>query len=244
MAFSRSLGELAVHPLHKYSHPDFPELMIQSNIIENGAPIGYADTGQKWRMDGTHLKTPHRATLLYAVEIPMLDDTALGDTCLANTAAAYDALAPALQTQLHGMYAAHPYRAGQKRRSIPFYMDAGLSQAFRRGVEHPVVRAHPVTGRKCLYVSQAGTAFIRGMHDHESDALLSQLYQHLARDEFIYRHHWRPGDVVIWDNGLIQHRSENDHALPLRRLLYQTQLKGITHALRRPALRHTRTHPT
>lgn len=228
VAFARALGELAVNPLHKFASPECPEITLHSNLIENGMPIGYTDSGQKWRADGAHLKTPWRATLLYAAEIPMADGTALGDTFFANTAAAYAALAPALQTQLRGMHAANPYRPGQKRRTIPFYMDAGLSQAFRRGVEHPVVRAHPVTGRRSLYVSQACTSFIRGMHDQDSDALLEEICQHMARDEFLYRHAWQPGDVVIWDNAFIQHRTVCDYALPQRRLIYQTQLKGVT----------------
>jgi len=229
IAFCRALGELAVQPLHKFAHAEFPELLLHSNIVDNGAPIGYTDSGQRWRMDGAHLKMPPRATVHYAVQIPVENGTPRGDTCFANTAAAYEALAPALQTQLRGMHAANPYRPGQKRRAIPFYMDAGLSQAFRRGVEHPVVRTHPGTRRKSLYVSQACTSFIRGMHDHDSDALLAQLYAHIARDAFIYRHQWRRGDVLIWDNHFIQHRTECDYALPLRRLLYQAQIKGGLH---------------
>lgn len=244
IAFCRALGELAVHPMHKFSHAEFPELMLHSNIADNGVPIGYTDTGQRWRMDGAHLKTPHRATVQYAVEIPVQSSTPLGATCFANTAAAFEALAPGLQTQLRGMHAAHPYRPGQKRRTIPFYMDAGLSQTFRRGVEHPVVRMHPVTGRLCLYVSQGSTSFIRGMHDHDSDALLAQIYQHLSSDPFVYRHAWQPGDVLIWDNNFIQHRTDCDYALPLRRLLYQVQIKGVAHAPARLPMRnlhHART---
>lgn len=244
LAFCRQLGEPAVHPLHQYAHHAFPEIMLHTNIVENGKPLGYADTGQKWRMDGAHLKTPHRATLLYAVEIPECDGVPLGDTCFANTAAAWEALPANERSALQNMIASHPYRPGQKRRTIPFFMDSGLSQAFRRGTEHPVARAHPVTGRQCLYVSEATTSFIRGMHDHDSDALLATLRQHIVRDKFIYRHTWQSGDLVLWDNCLIQHRTDCNYALPMRRLLYQAQIKGDAHARRkRPARSSTTFRP-
>ncbi len=225
LAFSRSLGELSNHALDKFSMRDFPELMIHSNIVENGEPIGQADTGERWRIDGAHLKTPYRATLIYAVEIPAKDGIPLGDTWFASTAAAYDALDPAPRQQLQGMRAIHMHGAGRKKRSTPYFPDSGLTQGFRRGVEHPVLRTHPQTGRKCLYVNPLTTSHIRGMNNHDSSALLDQLYAHMARPEFAYRHQWQAGDLVMWDNGMTQNRTANDYELPLRRLVYRVQVK-------------------
>ena len=228
MAFSRSLGPLEVHTLKNFSPPGFPELMIYSNIIDNGEPIGRVDAGRHWHMDGAHLGTPYRATVLYALEIPVKDGVALGDTSFASTSAAYDALEPALRSQLHGMRAVNTSGAGRKKRSTPFYLDSGLTQGFQRGVNHPVVRSHPITGRKCLYVNPECTSYIRGMNDRDSDALLAQLYQHMVRSEFIYRHSWQVGDLVMWDNCSTQYRAVGDYDLPLRRLLYRTVVKGNT----------------
>jgi taurine dioxygenase len=224
--FGRSLGELAENPLRQFAPPGAPELLICSNIIENGAALGYDDAGRRWRMEGAQLKTPTRATLAYAAEIPLKDSVPLGDTCFANTRMAYDALEPTLRQQLHGARAVALNDVNRRRRAMPYYADAGLSQLFQRGVEHPVVRTHPHTRQKCLYISEGGTARISGMNARDSDALLGELYRHMARPEFIYRHPWQAGDVVLWDNCSVQHRTIADYALPLRRLLYRAQLKG------------------
>jgi taurine dioxygenase len=227
-AFSRSLGELSEHALDKFAMPGFSELMVHSNIIENGEPIGRADTGERWRIDGAHLKTPYRATAIYAVEIPAKDGVTLGDTWFASTSAAYDALEPALRQQLQGMRAIHMHGAGRKKRSAPYFPDSGLTQTFRRGVEHPMVRTHPQTGRKCLYVNPLTTSHICGMNEHDSSALLDQLYHHMARPEFVYRHQWQAGDLVVWDNCMTQNRTANDYELPLRRLIYRVQVKSAS----------------
>ena len=226
VTFSRSLGELNEHPLEKFAARGFPALMIHSNIIENGEPLGLAETGQRWRIDGAHLKTPYRASLRYAVEIPAQDGVALGDTWFASTAAAYDALEPALRQQLQGMHAIHMHGAGRKKRSTPYFPDSALTQGFRRGVEHPVIRTHPHNRRKCLYVNPLTTSHIRGMNEQDSSALLDQLYEHMAHPEITYRHQWQVGDLVMWDNCMTQYRTANDYELPLRRMLYCAQIKG------------------
>ena len=227
-AFSRSLGPLASHPHRHCAPPALPDVLIQSNIVENGQAIGYPDNARQWQASGTYLKTPYRATLQYAVEIPLRDGVALGDTFFASTSAAYEALDAGLRQQLNGMRAAHVPAAARRRRATPYFPDSGLTQIFRRGVEHPVVRLHPHTRRKCLFVNAVSTSHICGMNQGDSAALLDQLYEHIARAAFVYRHQWRVGDVVLWDNCAVQFRTESDYALPLRRLLYRTVLKGGT----------------
>ncbi len=223
---SRSLGPLYLPPQQHSIYPEHPALTLLTNIVENSQPIGNADSGRKWQSDGTYLKTPVRATLFYAVEVPTQNGTPLGDTLFASTSAAYDALEPTGQAQLRGMRAAHHASASNKGSSTPFYMDAGLTQIFKGGVEHPLLRAHPATGRQCLYVNQRYTTRISGMNDRDSSVLLAQLYQHIERPEFGYRHQWQAGDLVICDNCSTQHRTERDYDLPLRRLLYRTLLKS------------------
>ena len=226
MAISRSLGPPYLQPQQHSARPEHPGLTLLTNIVENGQPIGNADSGRQWQSDGAHLKTPVRATIFYAVEIPEKDGTPLGDTLFANTSAAFEALEPNLQTQLRGMRAAHNAGTGRKGSSTPFYMDAGLTQIFKRGMEHPLVRAHPATGGKCLYVNQRYTSRISGMNDRDSAELLAELYRHMERPEFIYRHPWQAGDLVLCDNCSTQHRTQRDYELPARRLLYRTMLKG------------------
>lgn len=226
VTFGRGLGELAEYPLHNYSPPGLPALLICSNIIENGLAIGYDDAGRRWRMEGAQIKHPTRATLQYAAEVPHKDGVPMGDTLFASTSRAYAALEPALSQQLQGMRAVVLNDVNRRRRSMPHYADAGLSQIFQKGVEHPVVRTHPQTRQKCLYVSEGGTARICGMNPRDSDALLGELYQHMARPEFVYRHAWQAGDVLLWDNSSIQHRTLGDFQLPLRRVHYRAQLKN------------------
>src|SRR3954467_304115 len=104
MAFSRGIGPLAVHSLKQYSKPGHPELMVNSNIVENGQPIGLADGGQHWHTDGAYLEQPYRTTILYAVEVPVNDEgVALGDTAFASTSAAYDALPPETKERIAGL---------------------------------------------------------------------------------------------------------------------------------------------
>lgn len=227
MAFSRSLGPLDVHPLRKFSRPGFPELMINSNIIENGQPIGLADAGQHWHTDGAYLEKPYRITLLYGVEIPVQDGVPLGDTIFTSTSAAYDALEPALRERLSTLKGINVHGVGRKKYSAtPLDLGAELSKKIQSGIEHPVVRTHPYTGRKCIYVNPGCTSQLAGMSESESDALLQQLYEHTTRDEFIYRHRWQVGDIVMWDNCSTQHRAVGDYALPLRRLIYRTIVQG------------------
>ena len=203
------------------------ELTPLSNIVEQGIAPGRADNEVQWQAGGAHLKTPYRATLQYAVEIPLKDGAPLGDTLFASMSAAHDALDPALQAQLHGMRAVHKSSAGRRKRATTFYLDSALTQGYQGGVEHPVVRAHPDTGCKCLYVNAACTAFIRGLADRYSSELLAQLIAHLARAEFIYRHAWQIGDVLLWDNASTQHRTMKDYDAPLRRLLYRVVVKDL-----------------
>ena len=228
IAFARALGPLAPHPHPRLSQLEFPELILNSNMTDDSKPGGIPESGRFWQSDGAHLKTPYRLSIQYAVEIPEREGVPLGATLFAHTGAAYDALSPELRQQLHGMRAQHASGAARKWRATPFYLDAGMTRIFRGGIEHPVVRPHPVTRRKYLFVAPASIASIRGMHDRDSRELLARLHQHLENPIFHYHHRWQAGDLMLWDNSSVQYRVENDYAPPLRRVLYRAMVKGAS----------------
>ncbi|MCC6533935.1 MAG: TauD/TfdA family dioxygenase [Burkholderiales bacterium] len=228
--FSRRFGPLEVHFLKQYLHPEHPELVNISNIIENGKPIGVVDAGQFWHSDLSYRDKPSRGSLLYAIEIPHLEGQALGDTLFTSTAAAYDALPDAMKRRLEGLKAIHRYgyRYEKHRQRGLNRAELTAEQKAAPDAIQPVIRTHPVTGRKCIYVNEGFTVGIVGMPDDESRPLLEQLFAHCVRPEFIYRHKWRVGDLLMWDNCATLHNAVGDYKPPHRRLLRKTTLEGAT----------------
>ncbi len=228
--FSRRLGELEVHVLREFSKPQHPEVYVLSNIVENGKPIGIKDAGSYWHTDLSYTKSPSRGSILYAIEVPhAADGTPLGDTEFASTAAAYDSLSEEMKTKLQSLKAVHRFwdRYINSRKAAG--SEVVISDERRAGlpdVIQPVIRTHSVTGRKSIYVNEGFTVSIVGMSDSESRALLEELYAHCTQAKFRYRHKWRVGDVVMWDNCTTVHRLNVDFALPQRRLMQRTTLVG------------------
>lgn len=230
IAFSRRFGNLEVHVSGaRYLHPRHPEIRINSNIIENGKPIGATDAGQYWHTDLSYMGAPSKCSLLYAVEVPMQDGKPLGDTQFSSVAAAYDALSPSMKKRLEGLRAVHSYShryykltdAGKQRPPL-----TEEQKARTPDVEHPVVLTHPRTGRKCLFVNEGFTTHIVGMPEAESRALLGELFSHVRQPEFVYAHKWSVGDLLMWDNLSTQHFAVADYALPLRRKMQRTTVTG------------------
>ena len=228
--FSRRLGELEIHVLKEFVKPLHPELYVLSNIVENGKAVGIKDAGNYWHTDLSYTQAPSRGSIMYALEVPRAADAApLGDTQFASTAAAYDALPQAMKDQLAGLKAVRRFWDRYLRERKAAGSDVSISDERRAqtpDVIHPIVRMHPVTGRKCIYVNEGFTIGIVGMPEPESQALLRDLYSHCTRPEFTYRHQWRVGDLVMWDNCATLHRATVDYALPQRRLMQRTTLKG------------------
>ncbi|MGQ0525547.1 MAG: TauD/TfdA dioxygenase family protein [Betaproteobacteria bacterium] len=228
--FSRRFGELEIHVLREYVRPEHPEIYVLSNIIENGKPVGIKDAGNYWHTDLSYTRTPSRGSIMYAIEVPHDDQgTPLGDTQFASTAAAYDALAPDMKEKLRGLKAVHRFWDRYIRERKAAGSDVVVSEERRAGtpdVIHPVIRTHPRTGQKCIYVNEGFTVGIVGMPQDESRALLHELFAHCTKPEFTYRHQWRAGDVVMWDNCTTLHRATVDYALPQRRLMQRTTLTG------------------
>jgi len=198
-----------------------PEIYIISNITKDGKPIGTRRAGENWHTDMSYAKEPAAATMLYAVEVPELYGLSLGDTAFANAAAAWDALPDEMHAEILGLRGVFDFR-GRKRSSPVSKEDA----AKYPPVEHPIVRRHPRTGRKSLYVARDDCTGIVGRGERESLALIEALADHIVKPEFVYQHKWRVGDVVVWDNCTVQHRAVLDYELPHRRLMWRTTVKG------------------
>ena len=228
-AFSRRFGDLLVHVLKQYNDPQVPEVLVLSNIVENGKPIGVQDGGQYWHTDLSYTAEPSRCSLLYSVEIPFENGVALGDTLFVNTAAAYDALSDEMKTRLAPLQAKHSYNARyelmQKTRGTRSELDEDQKKSVPV-VTHPVVRTHPYTGRSCLYVNEGFTLGIVDMPEAESKALLAELYDHVTDPRFMYRHRWQTGDLLMWDNCSTQHNAVANYAPHQRRHMRRTTVRG------------------
>lgn len=229
VAFSRRFGELELHVRKDCCRPGYHELFVVSNIVIDGKPIGSQDAGLFWHSDLCYLKVPSRGSLFYALEVPHdASGNALGDTQFASATAAYNALSDATKQKIAGLKAVQSYKKGyyRDRNSGPRKALTPQQEAKTPDVEHPIVRTHPVTGKKCLFVNEGYTARIAGMPGAEGDALLSELIEHSTKPQFVYRHNWRVGDFLLWDNCLVQHQAIHDYRLPLRRHMERTTLTG------------------
>ena len=224
VAFSRRFGELEIHVLRQFQLPRHPEILIVSNIKENGEPIGLGDAGVYWHSDISYKPKPSLGSLLHAQELPAEG----GDTLFADQHLAWEALSPELQQRILPLKAEHSYLAKYEELRAKNPWRPKLSQAQIDQVApavHPVVRTHPETGRKALFVSEHFTTRIVDLPKEEGDALLAELFAHSVRPEFIYRHQWRPHDLVFWDNRSLMHLAAGtpDH---LRRRLNRTTVVG------------------
>jgi taurine dioxygenase len=229
-AFATRFGKPLVHAHNKFALPDAPGVSVLSNIVdEQGRNVGVPDAGLVWHTDGSYLVVPDMYAFLYGIEIPMRDGEPLGTTCYASATAAYDALPEALRKRLDGMRAVHSFAYHSARRAARGGTRIEITDELRRkhpDVSQPVVRVHPRTGRKALYVTEGHTTHILGMERSESDALLQQLFAHLHDPRFVYGHRWQVGDLLVWDNAATQHRATCDYALPQRRLMHRTATAG------------------
>lgn len=222
IVFSRRFGELEVHTAKHYVLPEHPEILVLSNRGEKGtAPI--KDGGAYWHSDVTYKERPPMGSLLYALEVP----PAGGDTLYADMYRAYETLPEATKKRIAGLKAIHRYadryRLQQAVSGRPS-LDATLNTM--PDAVHPVVRTHPETGRKALFVNEGFTVGIVGLPDAEGKALLDALNAHATRPEFVYAHQWRAGDLVIWDNRCTMHRATDYDDARFPRAMHRTTVAG------------------
>jgi taurine dioxygenase len=226
VAFSRRFGDLDYQVLDQYSHPEFREILVLTNKVADGKPVGLADAGRRWHTDMSYNEIPPLGSLLYGLEIPPEG----GETKFASLYAAYDALPDATKQRIAGLRGIHDYvrhykraddLSGGKRARLTDAQKASLTQ-----VAHPIVRTHPETGRKALYVDEGHTIGIEGMSDAEAKPLLRELYEHATKPQFVYTHTWRPFDIVFWDNRCLLHQAQPYDAEKHIRYMHRTTVKG------------------
>ena len=226
LEFAALFGELDLAPINAnggYWKPKYPELAVISNVVQNGKPVGSLGSYEsKWHTDMSYNESPPKASILYAIELPLEG----GDTGFASTAAAYDALSEEMKERIAGLTCKHDSShnsVGQVRK--------GFQKTYQKredtpGAVHPLVAEHPETGRKVIYLGRRARAYICELEKFESDALLDDLFAHITRPQFTWTQKWRLGDVVIWDNRCTLHRRDaldpNE-----RRLLHRAQIKDV-----------------
>lgn len=240
LAFSRRFGPLDRYVLDRYNHKQWPEIFVISNIVgDDGEPIGMSDAGRYWHTDMWLTHNPPRGSILYALEIPQENGEPLGDTYFASTGAAYDALPDSLKARLDTTKAAFSKRQyAEFRARTNKEINRASGQASQQALKdlgdediiHNIVRVHPRTGRKCLYLCEGVISHLIGWDKAESDAMIAFLEQHVTSRQFVYRHRWRAGDLVMWDNCACLHKATGDFELPLRRHMHRTTLSSARSA--------------
>lgn len=222
--FSRRFGPLQIHVLHQFQLRGHPEVLVVSNVVENGKPLGLGDAGHYWHSDLSYKETPSLGSMLHAQELPAEG----GDTLFANQHLAWERLPAYLKRAVAGVRAEHSYlaRYEELRQRSPWRPRLSQAQIDEvKPVVHPVVRTHPETGRKALFVSEHFTTRIVGLPEEESQELLTRLFEYTTKPELVYCHRWQPHDMVFWDNRSVTHLATGcpEH---LRRRLNRTTIEG------------------
>ena len=225
-AFSERFGELDPAPVGKLLPGEKPEdisrITVISNIVQNGKPIGGLGSGEaQWHTDISYVTEPAKASALYALEVPSSGE---GDTHFCNMYAALDRMPESLASKLTGKRikhdAAHNSVGGLRRGH-----EHSTDPRDAPGAMHPILRTHPETNRKALFLGRRLDAWIEGMSTAESDALLDEIWSYAGREEDTWVQQWQVGDLVIWDNRATMHRRMSFNA-DERRLMHRTQMHG------------------
>jgi taurine dioxygenase len=227
-AFSRQLGPLESQDRKTYCHPDDPDILILSNEIRpDGTAVGIVDAGDFWHSDSSHLAEPCRATILYAVRNPKTG----GDTEFCNMYQVYEALPDDLRRRVEGRDGIHHISKSKNPRvtisaartdAAAYYKEREKATADMR---QPMVRTHPETGKKALFLGRRINAYVIGLPVAESEVLLDCLWAHTVQAKFTWRQEWQVGDLIWWDNRCAMHRRDAFDPRS-RRLMHRTQLKG------------------
>jgi len=228
IAFSERFGELEVHLSVDHLYPENPKIILISNKMEDGRYIGAVSAGDYWHSDLSCQARPNKASFLYALELP--NDG--GDTGFCNQYKALETLPDELRRKIEGRRAIHTFnRMRNPRVKVPVMYDKNVAKlrysdrAPDDGV-HPIIRTHPETGRKALYVSQRFTVGIEDMDEAEARTLLDALFEHQLRPDLIYCHKWRLHDMTLWDNRCTTHHAYGGIPAGQIRHMHRTTLAG------------------
>jgi len=220
LRYSRRFGVISPHPSKSTRHPDYPEITVLG--INKFRPDGALDEAiyrrgaEGWHTDGAYDAEPFKATQLYALAVPSRG----GDTLFASMYAAYDALPSRLKQQLEGKKGVFTYGGRRKATALLNPEDRNWTP-----VRHPIIRTHPETGRKGLYFDPGKILSIDGFEDAESDALIDELTGRMIQPDGEYRHRWRRGDIVIWDNRCSYHKAAGDYPPEEDRVHWRVSIK-------------------
>ena len=225
VAFSKKFGKLESHVLSQFNNKDHPEVLYISNVKDKGKPIGAINAGQYWHSDLSYMNKPTQASLLHSKEIPSYG----GDTMFVNMRKAYEDLSDAMKAFLDPLTAVHDYTNAYDT----FFKDipdrpplTDAEKAKVPPVVHPVIRTHPETGAKALYVNPGFTRRINELSSEESRAILDYLFRHFQQPKYIYRHTWAEGDLVIWDNRCTCHFAVADYDMNENRHMIRCSVEG------------------
>jgi taurine dioxygenase/putative 2-oxoglutarate oxygenase len=223
VAFTRRFGEIvAYNDPTENPLPEQPEILLLTNLTKEGKPSGKASSAYLWHSDGHYLREPPSGSMLYAVEVPPVG----GDTWFANTAAAYETLPDAMKQGLKGLSViisrvqSRPYNFPHKPPVTP------EQRAAWPDMPQPLVRTHPESGRKALYIGSNVPWRIVGMPDEESAPLITELQKLSIQPQFTYQHVWRAGDALLWDNVTSMHRATPFDVGNHRRIMHRTTIAG------------------
>jgi taurine dioxygenase len=226
--FAARFGDLEINVANAYQEPGIPEVMILSNIVRDGKPIGLADAGQDWHTDMSYSRTIAFANVLYGIEIPHRNGAPLGATEFCNMHAAYDGLPADLKRHLEGMTALHDFnKFWEMMRREKGSKRPPLTEAQRRAkppVSQPVFLTHPITGRKVLYANPGYAVRINELPERESDEVLAFLFAHQVKPEYRYRFRWQAGDVLMWEDIGTIHNAVADYGPDEHRLIKRCQV--------------------
>jgi len=227
-AFAERFGSLEINVAGAYQEPEHPEVMILSNIVENGKPIGARDAGQDWHTDMSYSATIALANVLYALQVPRRDGKPLGGTEFANMHAAYDGLPDELKHRLDGMTVLHDFaKFWDMMRQRPGSWRPALSNEQRRQkppVSHPIFLIHPITSGKVLYCNPGYAIRINELPENESNDMLAFLFEHQLQAKYRYLHRWTEGDLLFWDDIGTLHNAQADYGPDEHRLIKRCQV--------------------
>jgi len=234
--FAARFGELEINVASgAYQEPGIPEVMILSNIVKDGKPIGLADAGQDWHTDMSYSKTIAFANVLYALEVPRRNGEVLGATEFSSMQAAYDGLPDHLKTKLDGMTVLHDFnKFWDKMRNEKGSKRPPLTDAQKKAkppVSHPIFLTHPITGRKVLYANPGYSMRINQLPEKESDQILAFLFEHQLKPQYRYRHEWSEGDLLMWENFGTIHNAIADYGPTEHRLVKRCQVMATRFGL-------------
>ena len=226
--FAARFGRLEINVANLYQEPGLPEVMILSNKVENGKPLGLADAGQDWHTDMSYSKIIAFTNVLYGIEIPHRNGEPLGNTEFCNMHAAYSDLPDELKTRLDGMTVTHDFaKFWDKMRLQKGSTRPPLTDAQRQAkppVSHPIFLTHPITGKKVLYANPGYSMRINELPKDESDQILAFLAEHQLQTKYQYRHRWAVGDVLMWDNMGTLHNAVADYKADEHRYIKRCQV--------------------